>query len=146
MTIPQIPPPEAHRLMGEGHTYLDVRSVTEFDQGHPEGALNIPLLHADPARGMVPNHDFMTICQANLPPDSKLVVGCAVGHRSQMACELLAAQGYTILANIEGGFTGARNPMGQVMAKGWTDHGLPTTAEVPEGTSYAALAARASAQ
>jgi rhodanese-related sulfurtransferase len=139
MPIRQIDPQEAHRLMADGHIYLDVRSTSEFDRGHPDGAVNVPLLHAQPTGGMSPNGDFLRVCLANLPKDAKLVVGCAAGGRSQRACETLGANGYSTLANIQGGFSGARAPDGSVVAKGWADLGLPVSTEAGEGISYESL-------
>ena len=40
---------EARDKQREGYTYVDVRSIPEFEQGHPEGAVNVPLLHRDDA-------------------------------------------------------------------------------------------------
>src|SRR5687767_13784376 len=47
-------PEEAEKLIAEGYTYVDVRSVPEFEQGHVPGALNVPLLHSA-AGGMQEN-------------------------------------------------------------------------------------------
>ena len=43
MDIPQITPEDAHGRMHreEKERYIDVRSIPEFTQGHPEGAVNI---------------------------------------------------------------------------------------------------------
>ena len=43
--VKRVTPPEASTLLGEGWVYLDVRSIPEFDDGHPPGAANVPLLH-----------------------------------------------------------------------------------------------------
>jgi rhodanese-related sulfurtransferase len=46
MPVKRVTPEQALELMrAEGYSYLDVRSVPEFDEGHPEGAYNVPLLH-----------------------------------------------------------------------------------------------------
>ena len=34
---------EARDKQREGYIYVDVRSIPEFEQGHPEGAVNVPL-------------------------------------------------------------------------------------------------------
>jgi rhodanese-related sulfurtransferase len=143
MTIEQIDPAEAYRRMQGGAVYLDVRSVVEFERGHATGAMNVPILHADPAGGMAPNPDFVAVCLANVTLETLLVVGCAVGGRSQRACELLAARGYANLANVHGGFSGARDPMGGLVAAGWIDLGLPVATVAPAGSDYAALARNA---
>ncbi len=43
--VKRVTPPEAAALLAEGWIYLDVRSIPEFDLGHPTGAVNVPLLH-----------------------------------------------------------------------------------------------------
>ncbi len=88
MTVKRVSPQEADALVKEGgHAYLDVRSIPEFDAGHPAGAYNIPLLHATPS-GMRPNPDFLSVVAAAFAKDAKLVLGCRTGIRS-----LRAAQG-----------------------------------------------------
>src|SRR5262245_57192976 len=106
MPVKRVDPAEATALMGEGWRYLDVRSVPEFQQGHPQGALNIPLLHFMPGRGMAPNPDFARVFAATFAPDDKVVVGCKTGSRSLRATELMTAQGYTSLVDMKGGFDG----------------------------------------
>src|SRR5262252_6993513 len=73
-------PKEAAALLEEGWAYLDVRSIPEFEQGHPAGAANIPLLHFQNGR-MAPNPDFTRVVEATFPKDAKIVVGCKVGGR-----------------------------------------------------------------
>src|SRR5689334_20222021 len=59
--VKRVDPEEALRLVrDEGYVYVDVRSVMEFDEGHPEGAYNVPLLDAGPG-GMAPNPDFVDV-------------------------------------------------------------------------------------
>ena len=110
-----------------GYTYVDVRSVMEYEQGHAEGAHNVPLLHRDVQTGqMAPNVDFLVVMQANYASDAKLLIGCQVGGRSARAAQLLAAQGYTDVVNVKGGFGGHRDPAtGQVVDEGWAPAGLP---------------------
>jgi len=140
MAIEQIDPREAHQRMGRGHIYLDVRSTPEFGRGHAAGAYNVPLLEPDPgAGGMAPNPDFLGVCLASFPKETMLVVGCAAGGRSQRACEMLQANGYTVVANIRGGFSGAHDPDGRVVAKGWAELGLPVSTQAPDAATYAAL-------
>lgn len=143
MAVEQIDPEEAHRRMSQGSVYLDVRSTAEFAHGHAQDARNVPLLHADPAGGMRQNEDFLAVCLANFPPDTKLVVGCASGARSQAACELLAANGYTTVANIRGGFSGARDQTGRTVAMGWAARGLPVGTAPGAGAAYEDLAKNA---
>ena len=52
MSLKQVDVKTAHKLQSdEGHTYIDVRSIQEFEKGHPEGARNVPLLNLDPQTG-----------------------------------------------------------------------------------------------
>jgi rhodanese-related sulfurtransferase len=136
MSIQQITPQEAYAQMAQDKdlVYLDVRTVPEFEAGHPPSALNIPVVLPDPAAGrMVPNPDFLPTVEATIPKDAKIIVGCMSGGRSQYAAEVLADAGYQHLANMQGGFGGARDPMGRVVMPGWQDYGLPV--EVGDGGS-----------
>lgn len=76
---------------GKGdHVLIDVRSPEEFNGGHLPGALNIPLntlaQHVD-----------------EVPQDQPVFMVCRSGSRSDMACTMLANQGYENLTNIQGG-------------------------------------------
>lgn len=142
MAIQQITPQQAHTLMAQDKDiiYLDVRTVPEYEVGHPPSALNIPVVFPNPAIGkMVPNPDFLPTVEANIPKDAKIIVGCMVGGRSQYAAEVLEAAGYHHLANMQGGFGGARDPMGRVVMPGWQDHGLPVEEGEGGAASYEAL-------
>jgi hypothetical protein len=44
------------------------------------------------------------------------------------ACRELEAAGYKKLVNVAGGFGGKRGPMGDIVAPGWSDAGLPVEA------------------
>lgn len=136
---------EAHASLSDGYTYVDVRSIPEFAQGHPAGAVNVPLLHRDERTGqMAPNRDFIAVMQANFPPDSRLLIGCQVGGRSAQAAQILAASGFQDVANVLGGYGGARDPMtGAVRAEGWTQAELPVAVEEVPGHSYETMRARA---
>jgi len=138
--VKRVDPPEAAALLAEGWTYLDVRSIPEFDQGHATGAVNIPLLHFANGR-MAPNPDFQSVVVANYPKDAKLVVGCKMGGRSLRAAALLEAAGYTSVVDLRGGFDGERDPMGRVTVPGWSECGLPVEAAAacPAEKTYATL-------
>ena len=133
---------EARRLQTEeGYTYVDVRSVPEFENGHPEGACSVPLLHLNAAtRQMQPNPDFLAVMQAHFPTDAKLLVGCQMGGRSARAAQLLASAGYETAVNVDGGFGGRRDPAtGRVMAEGWAGAGLPVETAASTDRGYEAL-------
>src|SRR5262249_39394390 len=115
MAIRQVPPAEAAReLAATPHAVSrDVRTVEEFEAGHPVGARNVAVLVRDPASGRPrPNPEFLAVVQRHLPPATPLLVGCQSGMRSQHACELLPAAGYTELANARGGLGGAAGAAG----------------------------------
>ena len=145
MSVKHVGVKDAHTLQtDEGCTYIDVRSTPEYEQGHPAGALNVPLLHLDPAtRQLQPNLDFLAVVKATQAPDVRLLVGCQMGGRSARAAEMLAAAGYTDVSNVLGGFGGARDrATGQVLHEGWAEAGLPVETAAAPGGSYAELRAR----
>ena len=137
MAIKRISPEEARDLVdAQGYTYLDVRSVPEFEAGHPTGAYNIPLMHMGPG-GMSPNPDFLAVVQKSFPADAKLVLGCKGGGRSLRAAELLQSAGFTSVVDQRAGFEG--NPT----EPGWRPRGLPTSAEAQPGRAYESLRPKA---
>jgi rhodanese-related sulfurtransferase len=82
---------------------LDVRRQEEYDAGHIEGAVLIPLAQLDGRIAELP---------ANL--DAPMLVYCAVGIRGNFGLVYLKMLGYTNVRNINGGFGN------------WTNAGLPT--------------------
>ena len=140
--VKRVMPAEAAGLLGEGWSYLDVRSIPEFEQGHPTGAANIPLLHFQGGR-MAPNPEFQRVVEASFPKDSKLVIGCKSGGRSLQAAGLLAAAGYTNIVDLQGGFGGEHDALGRVGSPGWAGAGLPVATQAEPGKSYAELSAKA---
>src|SRR5688500_8091207 len=85
---------EADGFMREqGYAYLDVRSVMEFEAGHPLGAFNVPwqtLIDGDTGE----NPRFVDEVAACFARDGKLVVGCKAGARSELAAQALLAAGF----------------------------------------------------
>jgi rhodanese-related sulfurtransferase len=143
MPIPRISPEEAlERIEREGFVYVDVRSVPEFEAGHPSGAYNVPLNHQGP-RGMAPNPDFLPVIEATFPKDAKLVVGCKLGGRSAKAAAVLEQAGFTQVVDQTAGFDGQRDPFGQLTNPGWSPKGLPVSNEPEPGRSWAELASAA---
>jgi rhodanese-related sulfurtransferase len=135
---------EAARKLADNKNavYLDVRSQGEFAAGHPAGAINIPIAEAGPG-GMAFNQDFLAVADKVLPKDTTLFVGCASGKRSEAACQVLDQAGYTDLANVAGGFVGAKDMMGRVIQPGWTTLGLPVSDDNGDGVSYESLRKKA---
>ena len=143
MAIAQLEPREAKAVMDEAENavYLDVRTEMEFAQGHPKGAINIPVAVPGPV-GMVPNPNFLNVVQKVLPDkDQPVFCGCQVGMRSQMAAESMARAGYSNLVNVQGGF-GGKVENGILVVAGWRDSNLPVETEVNDANSYAGLKAR----
>jgi hypothetical protein len=55
---------------------------------------------------------------------------------------LLQQAGYQDVSNMVGGFGGMRDPMGKVIARGWSSLDLPVSQENGEGVSYQSLLAK----
>jgi rhodanese-related sulfurtransferase len=144
MPINQVEPRQAHEILRSNPDaiYLDVRTEPEFAQGHPDGAINVPVVFIKGPGQMELNGEFVDVVAKTLPREKKLVVGCLAGGRSQRACELLEAAGYADLTNVRGGFGGARDASGQVVVAGWRDAGLPVSTEVGDH-GYQALRRKA---
>jgi rhodanese-related sulfurtransferase len=133
-------PKDCPALLQQGYAYLDVRTPEEFEQGHPAGAYNVPVMVRGPM-GMQPNPEFAAVVTRRFAKDAQLVVGCASGVRSVRACQELERAGFTNLVNMECGFSGERDPYGQVVAPGWQACNLPTERGSPAGRTYAELRA-----
>jgi rhodanese-related sulfurtransferase len=144
MAIKQTEPPQAYEILkGDPEAiYLDVRTEAEFAQGHPAGAINIPVVFIKGPGQMEPNADLLQVAEKALPRNKKLVVGCMAGGRSQRACEILEDAGFGDLSNVRGGFGGARDQSGRVVVPGWRDAGLPVSNDVGDN-SYQSLRRKA---
>ena len=137
MSFETVNPTRAKELLDsdEGWIYLDVRSVGEFEEAHPDGAYNIPVAHRT-AMGMEPNPDFAAVVKKSFATGSKLVLGCAMGGRSARACEMLASHGFEALVNMHGGFSGARDQAGAVVEPGWQACDFPISSQAPDNHSW----------
>ena len=89
-----------------GVVLLDVRSATEYAEGHIEGAILIDQGQSD----------FVKKAKAMITTDKKIAVYCRSGRRSASAANRLAAEGYQCV-NLKGG----------IMA--WKEAGMPVTTE-----------------
>ena len=145
MAIKEITPQQAHDFLtaNPDAVYIDVRTEREFANGHPAGAVNIPVAFPDPARGMMMNTDFVKVVEANFAHDKKIIVGCQAGPRSNAATGFLQQAGYQDVANVIGGFGGMRDQTGNVIAPGWAASGLPVSQDNGDVVSYQSLAAKA---
>lgn len=70
---------------------IDSRTKEEYDFGHIEGAINIPV---DEIRSRL----------NEMPRDKKIIVYCAVGLRGYIASRILMQHGYTDVYNLSGGY------------------------------------------
>ncbi|MEG0518596.1 MAG: FAD-dependent oxidoreductase [Bacteroidales bacterium] len=90
-----------------GFTLLDVRTKAEFEMGHIEGAVNIPL---DELRDIVADCDLNGGCDLPtkyaqiLHPDREIVTTCAIGLRGYLAYRMLIQSGYKNVRNLVGGY------------------------------------------
>jgi len=105
---------------------LDVRSVAEFVfVGHPEGAVNVPLMFWDSETGMTSNERFLEDVTARFDTDETIVVICRSGGRSARATRMLAEAGFTDVYDFADGFEGPFGEEGLRNVSGWRISGLP---------------------
>lgn len=129
MTVNRVSSAQAIALAEEGVAYLDVRSVPEFEGGHPQGAFNVPLMHMGPG-GMQPNQTFEAEVAAAFARDTPLLVGCKSGGRSARAAAMLERLGFANLYDVAGGYGGAPDD------PGWLASGGPVSTTTEPGRSY----------
>ncbi|QQE73990.1 rhodanese-like domain-containing protein [Brevibacillus composti] len=84
----------------KGNKVIDVREVHEYKRGHIAGAVNIPLSQLSQRMG-------------EIPKDKKVFLYCQSGMRSKQAAKLLSRNGYTNLANLNGGISAWSGPIQQ---------------------------------
>jgi rhodanese-related sulfurtransferase len=141
MPVKRVSPEDAQRLMDEeGYVYVDVRSIPEFEAGHPKGAYNVPWKHMD-AAGVHDNDDFVAIMETTFGKDAKLVVGCKSGGRSLAAAETLLEEGFSNVVDQRAGYMGTVGPQGP--ESGWAPKGLPTSQVAEAGRAFATLTPKA---
>lgn len=83
---------------------VDVRRPDEWEEGHIEGSVNIPLNHLDERI-----HE--------LPTDRPLVIHCRTGYCSSLAASLLQRKGFEAIVDLVGGveaWKASRLPMTEV--------------------------------
>src|SRR3990167_2421614 len=120
MAIEQITPGIAPEQMEDStnpEIYLDVRTVEEYEAGHPAVAYNVPVMVRVESGQMVPNPDFKEKVEKIFQKTKRLVIGCMAGGRSQKGCQRLEAAGFESLANVQGGYGGTRDPSGFIAMK-----------------------------
>jgi rhodanese-related sulfurtransferase len=84
---------------------LDVREQSEWDDGHIDGAVHVPMFE-------VPN--YIAYQPDAVTPDERLYVICAMGGRSAQVTAWLVGHGYDAV-NVAGGMNA------------WLDAGRPVT-------------------
>ena len=70
---------------------LDVRSKQEYEEGHINGSINIPV------------YELEKTAKIKLNKESIIIVYCSAGVRSKRAVQTLRKLGYKNIYNIEGG-------------------------------------------
>ena len=81
---------QAAELFSAGSFLLDVREQSEWDAGHVEGAVLIPL-------------GQLSARMSEVPTDKTVLVICRSGNRSAQARDQLRAAGYTQVTSVDGG-------------------------------------------
>lgn len=84
---------EKQQLKEKGQL-VDVRTASEFEEGHIKGAQNIDFLQDD-----------FTANTAKLDKNKAVYVYCKSGGRSAKAVEVLRKQGFTNIYELDGGYT-----------------------------------------
>ncbi|HEX4354503.1 MAG TPA: rhodanese-like domain-containing protein, partial [Polyangiales bacterium] len=99
-----ISPEEAARAMREeAAVYIDVRTVAEFELGHPAGAHNVPWTLELAGE---PNREFVSIIERHFRRHQRLIVGCQSGKRSGPASAALIAAGFEHVFEQRAGYAG----------------------------------------
>jgi len=81
---------EVENINPEDQILLDVRTKAEYDQGHIEGALHIPV-------------DELRARSNELDPNKEIFAYCAVGMRGYIASRILNQKGFQV-KNVTGGY------------------------------------------
>ena len=78
----------AMTLIEQEAVVIDVRTADEYNEGHIDGSINIPVDN---------------ISSIEYDKDSVIIVYCASGMRSSNAAKILIDLGYTNVYNLDGG-------------------------------------------
>lgn len=97
--IPEVGAAEAHALLTDGALLVDVREQHEWDAGHADGAIHLPLSELEGRVG-------------ELPAGRRVVLICRSGARSMNAAKFLGQHGHDTV-NLAGG------------SRAWVAEGLP---------------------
>lgn len=103
---------EAKKMVGKEDVFiLDVRSPSEFNSSHIEGAILIPVKNSG-GSNLSPDQ-LLEARIDEVPKNKKILVYCRSGNRSALASQILVNAGYSQVYNMEGGISA------------WTDAGYP---------------------
>lgn len=91
--------------LSEGVILIDTRTAEEYEMGHIEDAVNIPV---DEIRNRL----------KEIPKDKPLIVYCAVGLRGYLASRILMQHGYADVYNLSGGYKTYALASGQQSTEG----------------------------
>ena len=106
-TVARLTPEELARNVERGQMeVLDVRADSEWREGHIGGARLTPL-------------GRLVELARDIPRETPVALVCQSGNRSAMGASVLAARGYTSVANLNGGIVQ------------WERAGLPLERDVP---------------
>jgi rhodanese-related sulfurtransferase len=136
----EVSPKEANDLLAKDTSavLVDVRTVQEFQEGHPAKSLNVPIM-VKGAFGMSPNPEFLAVISAAVPKGKKVFLSCRSGQRSARAAMIMEQNGWTDTTNVRCGFGGATDMAGNIVEPGWAACGLPVDKGDPKDRSYADL-------
>ena len=98
-------------------TILDVRTQSEYDEGHLENAVLIPVAELESRIDEIVQYR-----------DSEIIVYCKAGGRSAQASGILDSNNFTKVFNVQGGITA------------WESAGYPITHEFPSWITLLILA------
>jgi rhodanese-related sulfurtransferase len=91
--VPEISAGQLSQMLAGGQPQLiDVRTPVEFNAGHIEGAVNVPIYDL--------RRDLPSL---KLDPNRPIVAICATAHRSPPAVRLLRAAGYNNAVQLKSG-------------------------------------------
>ncbi|MFE8700197.1 rhodanese-like domain-containing protein [Cytobacillus sp. FJAT-54145] len=82
----------------EKQVFVDVREIEEYEAGHIEGMINIPLSKIETTLEYVQK-------------DSEVILFCRSGNRSMQAAQALQDMGYKNIVNVEGGIQAWTGPL-----------------------------------
>lgn len=93
--IPQLSAHDLNEIIKNNEDFIlvDVRTVDEYNDGHIDKAINIPI--AD-----------LRERYKELDPEKKTVLICGSGQRSSMGCSILQQHNFKKIYNVSGGMTG----------------------------------------